>query len=45
MSRLSIDSLVGWLNAMGGSGIVWLVINIVALVAVILWRWRDSRRR
>ena len=44
MSRLSIENVITWANAVGGWAVAWLVINLLAVDAIILWRWRESRR-
>jgi len=36
MSRLSIENVITWANAVGGWAVAWLVINLLAVDAIIL---------
>jgi len=44
MSRVSIENVITWANAVGGWAVAWVVINLLVVAGIILWRWRESRR-
>ena len=44
MSRLSIENVITWANAVGGWAIAWGIINLLVVGGIIIWRWRQSRR-